>query len=82
MIQILDDINSRNDTIVLGWWENLTKECRLMNLDSPESHIRITAEIFMEIGAIMYILLALREAEFLGYKMFVENLVCAKYVLT
>lgn len=46
-----------------------------MDLDTPEGQIRITAEIFMEVGAFLYILLALREAQFLGYKMFVENLV-------
>lgn len=59
----------------MGWWEKLTKECRLMDLDTPEGQVRITAEIFMEIGAVLYIVTALREAGFLGYKMFVENLV-------
>lgn len=64
-----------NDTVVIGWWENLTRECRLMDFESIEGQIRITAEILMEIGAILYITMALREAGFLGRKMFIENLV-------
>lgn len=46
-----------------------------MDFETTEAKIRITAEIVMEIGAVVYILLALREADFLGYKMFIENLV-------
>ena len=37
--------------------------------------IRLCAEFALFIGAILYIVAALRESRFLGYKMFVENLV-------
>lgn len=56
-------------------WEDLTEECRLMQLNSPTAKIRLTAEIFMELGAFLYIIAALREARFLGLNMFIENLV-------
>lgn len=56
-------------------WEDLTEECRLMHLNDPVAKIRLTAEIFMEIGALFYIAAALREARFLGLNMFIENLV-------
>ncbi|XP_015113210.1 transient receptor potential cation channel subfamily V member 5 [Diachasma alloeum] len=59
------------------WWEDLTEVCRLMQLDSSTAKIRLTAEIFMEFGAILYILAALREARFLGLNMFIENLMTA-----
>ncbi|XP_034948098.1 transient receptor potential cation channel subfamily V member 5 [Chelonus insularis] len=59
------------------WWEDLTEECRLMQLESPIAKIRLTAEVFMELGAILYIAAALREARFLGLNMFVENLMTA-----
>lgn len=49
--------------------------CRLLLLDSFEAKIRIFAEILMEIGAVLYIIAALREARFLGIPMFIENLV-------
>ncbi|CAB0033997.1 unnamed protein product [Trichogramma brassicae] len=60
------------------WWDHLTSgECRLMNMDEPIAKVRIIAEIATEIGAILYILAALREARFLGLSMFVENLMTA-----
>ncbi|XP_063989987.1 transient receptor potential cation channel subfamily V member 5 isoform X2 [Diachasmimorpha longicaudata] len=59
------------------WWEDLTEVCRLMQLDSSTAKIRLTAEIFMEFGAMLYILAALREARFLGLNMFIENLMTA-----
>ncbi|KAK0075105.1 hypothetical protein PV325_007352, partial [Microctonus aethiopoides] len=59
------------------WWEDLTEECRLMNFESSLAKIRLTTEIFMEIGAILYIAAALREARFLGLNMFIENLMTA-----
>ena len=57
------------------WWDDLTDECRLMNLNDPISKIRLIAEISTEFGAILYIIAALREARFLGLNMFIENLV-------
>ncbi|KOC68960.1 Transient receptor potential cation channel subfamily V member 6 [Habropoda laboriosa] len=59
------------------WWNNLTEECRLMHLTSLSAKIRLTAEVLMEIAAILYILAALREARFLGLNMFIENLMTA-----
>ncbi|XP_043266847.1 transient receptor potential cation channel subfamily V member 5 [Venturia canescens] len=59
------------------WWGDLTEECRLMHLEDPVAKIRLTAEICMEVGAILYIAAALREARFLGLNMFIENLMTA-----
>lgn len=56
-------------------WNDLTEECRLMQLTTLSAKIRLTAEILMEIAAALYILAALREARFLGLNMFIENLV-------
>ncbi|RLU24512.1 hypothetical protein DMN91_002601 [Ooceraea biroi] len=60
-----------------NWWKSLTEECRLMQLTTTKAKIRLTAEIFMEIAAVLYILAALREARFLGPNMFIENLMTA-----
>ncbi|XP_011500278.1 PREDICTED: transient receptor potential cation channel subfamily V member 5 [Ceratosolen solmsi marchali] len=65
----------REETV--DWWHDLTGECRLLSLNDSVSKIRLTAEIFMELGAILYICAALREARFLGLNMFVENLMTA-----
>lgn len=46
-----------------------------MNVESPIAKIRLTCEIGIELGAILYIVAALREARFLGLNMFIENLV-------
>lgn len=59
------------------WWDDLAEECRLMQMTSTVAKIRLTAEICMEIGAILYIVAALREARFLGLNMFIENLMTA-----
>lgn len=57
-------------------WDDLTGgECRLMHMDDYWAKLRLTTEIMMEIGAILYICAALREARFLGLNMFIENLV-------
>lgn len=56
------------------WW-GAYGDCPLMNLDTVDNQIRITGEIILLIGAFGYILAALREMRFLGYKMFIENLV-------
>ncbi|XP_062528665.1 transient receptor potential cation channel subfamily V member 5 isoform X1 [Bombyx mori] len=59
---------------VEGWWEDLTEECRLMNLDTWQAKLRISAELLLWMGALAYFGAALREAKFLGIKMFIENL--------
>jgi hypothetical protein len=46
-----------------------------MQLTTTKAKIRLTAEILMEIAAVLYILAALREARFLGPNIFIENLV-------
>ena len=65
--------------LLLSRWEDLTEECRLMHLEDPIAKIRLAAEISMEIGAVLYIAAALREARFLGLNMFIENLVIDCY---
>jgi hypothetical protein len=57
------------------WWDDLQEECRLMQFDSTKAKIRISCELCMEAGSILYIVAALREARFLGLPMFIENLV-------
>lgn len=57
------------------WWNELTSTCRLMQLSSPQAKIRISMELLMTLGALLYIVAALREASFLGGQMFIENLV-------
>lgn len=66
---------SRTDNEVDEWWDSLTEECRLMNLDSSEAKIRVTGEVTMTLGAFIYLASAVREARFLGARMFFENLV-------
>lgn len=66
---------SRNDNDMEEWWDNLTEECRLMNLNDPESKVRVIGEITMTLGAFIYLASAVREARFLGARMFFENLV-------
>lgn len=68
-----DDDDDDND--VEEWWDNLQEECRLMQLESTESKIRFTAEVLMVLGAFTYLAAAVREARFLGGRMFFENLV-------
>ncbi|XP_012062700.1 PREDICTED: transient receptor potential cation channel subfamily V member 5 [Atta cephalotes] len=78
------DANSTVKTIIDGvarpkfnrnyWWDDFSEECRLMQLSEMSAKIRLTAEIFMFIAAVLYILAALREARFLGLHMFIENL--------
>ncbi|XP_058801276.1 uncharacterized protein LOC131670008 [Phymastichus coffea] len=60
-----------------GWLDDLMDECRLMQMDDSWSKIRLAAEILMELGAILYIIAATREARFLGLNMFIENLMTA-----
>lgn len=63
------------DSEMEEWWDNLTEECRLMKFDSNLTKIRLTAEVCMLLGAFAYLLAAVREARFLGGRMFFENLV-------
>lgn len=46
-----------------------------MQLTTISAKIRLSAEVMMEIAAVLYILAALREAKFLGLNIFIENLV-------
>lgn len=64
-----------DDLDVEEWWDNLQEECRLMQLDTIESQIRIGAELAITVGAFLYLAAAVREARFLGTRMFFENLV-------
>ncbi|XP_014217435.1 transient receptor potential cation channel subfamily V member 5 [Copidosoma floridanum] len=60
-----------------NWWDGLASECRLMRVDDHWDRVRLTSEVVMELGALLYIIAALREARFLGLNMFVENLMTA-----
>lgn len=64
-----------DDLDVEEWWDNLQEKCRLMQLNTLESQIRIGAEIAITVGAFLYLAAAVREARFLGTRMFFENLV-------
>lgn len=50
-------------------------ECPLLDISTWENRTKLVAEGLLTIGALYYILSALREARFLGAKMFFENLV-------
>ncbi|XP_053601243.1 transient receptor potential cation channel subfamily V member 5 [Plodia interpunctella] len=69
-----DKDKPRKETNMEGWWEGLTEECRLMNFDNLQAKVRIGTELVLWVGALSYIGAALREARFLGLKMFFENL--------
>ncbi|CAG9764155.1 unnamed protein product [Ceutorhynchus assimilis] len=71
------DHNDDDDYDVEEWWDNLQEECRLMNLDKEESQVRFAAEIGITFGAFFYLAAAVREARFLGLRMFFENLMTA-----
>ncbi|XP_057668262.1 transient receptor potential cation channel subfamily V member 5 [Diorhabda carinulata] len=70
----LSNDDDDDDYDVEEWWDNLREECRLMQLDSLQAKIRISAEIAITIGAFLYLVAAVREARFLGLRMFFENL--------
>lgn len=63
-------------------WSQSFAECRLLNIDTEFDRIRIITELIQLTGALLYIIAALREARFLGYKMFIENLVNTKHGLS
>ncbi|CAG9764165.1 unnamed protein product [Ceutorhynchus assimilis] len=79
IISLIDnmDHNDDDDYDVEEWWDNLQEECRLMNLDKEESQVRFAAEIGITFGAFFYLAAAVREARFLGLRMFFENLMTA-----
>lgn len=60
---------------IKGWWKEIAGECRLLQANDEHDVTRLSAEFFLEIGAFLYIIAALREAQFLGLNMFIENLV-------
>ena len=55
-------------------------ECPLLDISTWENRTKLVAEGLLTIGALYYILQALREAKFLGAKMFFENLVSCEGV--
>lgn len=70
------DYNIETEDSKTPTWYSSYDECPLMDIDTFEDKIRIIGEIILLLGAFAYLLAALRESRFLGYKMFVENLVC------
>lgn len=56
-------------------WITTYFNCPLLSIGSISDQIRLIAEMVQLLGAIIYILAAARESRFLGYKMFIENLV-------
>ncbi|XP_043261849.1 transient receptor potential cation channel subfamily V member 5 [Colletes gigas] len=74
---LLDDVALPGSNDKNNWWSDLTEECRLMQLATFSGKIRLTAEMLMEVAALLYIIAALREARFLGLNMFIENLMTA-----
>ncbi|XP_050673208.1 transient receptor potential cation channel subfamily V member 5 isoform X2 [Leptidea sinapis] len=72
LVDVATDAPKESD--MEGWWEDLTEDCRLMNFDTTQAKVRISSELLLWFGALIYIGAALREAKFLGLKMFIENL--------
>lgn len=62
-------------TTVKNWWNSVAGDCRLLQASQTQDIVRLCAELALELGAILYIVAALREARFLGLNMFIENLV-------
>lgn len=69
-----DDEDSTD--FISAWWSTYS-ECPLLNTDTVQNKMRLISEVILLIGAFLYILAALRESRFLGYKMFIENLMTA-----
>lgn len=59
------------------WWQEHSGKCRLLKINDYKDIIRLLIEFLLEIGAFSYLLAAMREAGFLGYSMFIENLMTA-----
>lgn len=70
-----------DDYDVEEWWDNLQEECRLMNLEKLDGQVRFTAELCITLGAFLYLAAAVREARFLGLRMFFENLVLVSFIM-
>lgn len=60
-----------------SWWDSYA-DCPLMDMSVGKNRLRLVTEMLILIGSLLYLIAALREARFLGYKMFVENLVRVK----
>lgn len=60
-----------------SWWQEHSGKCRLLKINDYKDIIRLFIELVLEIGAFTYLLAATREAGFLGYSMFIENLMTA-----
>lgn len=70
-----DDVDDSTD-FISAWWSTYS-ECPLLNTNTIQNKIRLISEVILLVGAFLYILAALRESRFLGYKMFIENLMTA-----
>ncbi|XP_065210023.1 transient receptor potential cation channel subfamily V member 5 isoform X2 [Planococcus citri] len=68
-----DDEVKENETI-FTWWQENVGTCRLMAINDYKDMFRLITECVLELGALLYILSAFREAGFLGLNMFIENL--------
>lgn len=79
--KLLGIVDNDDEYDVEEWWDNLQEECRLMQLETPEAKIRFAAEITITLGAFVYLASAIREARFLGTRMFFENLVSEIYLI-
>lgn len=81
ILDMLDNLIGSNatdtDNNQPNWW-NSYGECPLLNFETETNQIRLVFEILQLTGALLYILAALREMKFLGYNMFIENLVNIK----
>ncbi|KAL1459098.1 hypothetical protein WDU94_011106 [Cyamophila willieti] len=60
-----------------SWWQERSSKCRLLKVNDYKDIIRFLVEVTLEIGAFLYLCAAMREAGFLGYSMFIENLMTA-----
>lgn len=66
------DLDPTNDQP--RWWTTYA-ECPLLNIETQTNRVRLVFEVIQLVGAFLYIAAALREMRFLGYNMFIENLV-------
>lgn len=66
----LTDVDEEVEGIHALW----DAECPLLRAETLAEQVRLLSEGFMFLGALTYIITALLEARFLGYKMFFENL--------
>lgn len=76
-------ISSLGNSVLLNlndskWWSSYA-ECPLLDIENDTDKIRVITELIQLVGAFLYIVAALREMKFLGYHMFIENLVCDNF---